>query len=66
MGQSTSLSGVASLPTRKGQLTSLQIVPVNAIGNGQPSSAIQLTPAALPSASQSITVTEYGLNYLAL
>jgi hypothetical protein len=37
---------------------------VNAIGEGFPSETISLTPAALPSTSQLIEVTEYGSNYL--
>jgi hypothetical protein len=49
-----------------GQLTDLTITGVNSIGEGYPSEIIQLTSAALPSASLSIIVIEYGSNYLYL
>lgn len=57
---------MANLSSVKGQLTQLQIVPINSIGSGQPSDPVLLTPCALPSASQLIQVLQYGPNYLKL
>jgi hypothetical protein len=42
------------------------VVPVNDVGEGIPSDIVLLTPAALPSASLSIVVLEYGASYLVL
>jgi len=47
-------------------MTELRVVPLNAIGRGQPSDSVFLTSAALPSASLNISVSEFGESYLVL
>jgi hypothetical protein len=68
-GTLTTTVGDAMLSDRKGQLTDLRIVAINAKGAGYPSDVVQYTPSALPSASQLIDVNEdtgYGPSHLLL